>query len=213
MEINYVCSLGSLCHTASLLQRNNLKLVSYPFDWIFSNFHNVIHCMQDNFNIFLDKAYYNYISDSECGHKFYDQHLCNPMWRHHNPLINEDHYKYIKRCVQRYNNLLSYSEPKLFIMTFVNFKTIDDKLILELIDFNNKFAKFTKNYTLLIIFHIPNKEKQHATFKCIGNIHFLYIQTKSESVGIYFYEETDNIFLDNIIKKKYNFKLKEINNC
>ena len=35
MEINYVCLLGTLCHSASILKRNNLKLCSYPFDWIF----------------------------------------------------------------------------------------------------------------------------------------------------------------------------------
>ena len=210
MEINYVCSLGSLCHTASLMQRNNLKLVSYPFDWIFSNIHNILHCMQDKFSVFLDKSYYNHITDNECGHDYYDKTLCNPMWRHHNPLNNEEHYKYINRCVERYNNLLKCPEPKLFIMTFVNLKTVDNITILELLDFNNKFAKFTSNYNLLIIFHLPNKEKRFANFKCIGNIHFLYIHTKSESIGIYFHDESDNIFLDNIIKKKYNFNLK---NC
>ncbi len=58
MEINNVCSLGTLCHTATLLKRNNLKISSYPFDWIFSNINIIIDCIEDDFNSFLDKKYY-----------------------------------------------------------------------------------------------------------------------------------------------------------
>jgi hypothetical protein len=209
MEINYVCSLGSLCHTASILQRNNIKLVSYPFDWIFSNYNNVIHCIEDNFNIFLDKSYYRHISDSECGHSLYDKTLCNPMWRHHNPLCNEDHYQYIQRCVNRFQHLLKCNGNKLFIITFVNFVKMDEKIIIDILEFNNKLSKYTKNYILLIIFHIPNKDTINANhiFKIIGNIHFLQLNTKSESAGTYFHDDSDNIYLDNLIKHKYNFNL------
>ena len=41
-EINYTCSLGGLCHSSQILKRNNLKLCSYPFDWIYSNCDNII---------------------------------------------------------------------------------------------------------------------------------------------------------------------------
>ena len=58
LEINYTCSLGNLCHGSQILKRNNYKKCSYPFDWIFSNCENIIHCIEDDFNIFLDKSYY-----------------------------------------------------------------------------------------------------------------------------------------------------------
>ncbi len=54
MEVKYVCSLGSLCHTASYLKNNKLKLESYPFDWIMSNYNDIIHCIENKFSIFLD---------------------------------------------------------------------------------------------------------------------------------------------------------------
>lgn len=41
MEINYVCSLGRVCHSAQLLKRNKLKVESYPFDWIFMRYNNI----------------------------------------------------------------------------------------------------------------------------------------------------------------------------
>jgi hypothetical protein len=40
-----------------LLKQNKLKLCSYPFDWIFSNCNNIIHCLEDDFNVFLDKSF------------------------------------------------------------------------------------------------------------------------------------------------------------
>ena len=58
LEINYTCSLGSLCHSSQILKRNKYKVCSYPFDWIFSNYDNIIHCIEDNFQSFLDKSYY-----------------------------------------------------------------------------------------------------------------------------------------------------------
>ena len=56
MEIKYVCSLGSLCHSAQILKNNNLKRCSYPFDWIFSSPNMVIDCISDDFKKFLDKS-------------------------------------------------------------------------------------------------------------------------------------------------------------
>ena len=57
LEINYTCSLGNLCHGSQILKRNNYKKCSYPFDWIFSNYDIIINCLEDDFNIFLDKSY------------------------------------------------------------------------------------------------------------------------------------------------------------
>jgi len=83
LEINYTCSLGSLCHSSQILKRNNYKKCSYPFDWIFSNYDIIIDCLIDDFNIFLDKSYYINISETKCGHSKYSY---NMFW-HHNPLL------------------------------------------------------------------------------------------------------------------------------
>ena len=208
LEINYTCSLGSLCHSSQILKRNNLKLCSYPFDWIFSNYDNIIHCIEDNFNIFLDKSYYQDIHDkcnnNQCGHKYYNVNMFN----HHDPR-NEKDYNYYVRCVDRFKNLLQKQEHKLFIMIFVNMNNIDENIKNNIIDFNNKFSKYTSNYTLLVIFHIPNKQQNHNIFTYNDNIHFLELHTLSCSGGVDFGNNNDNIYLDNIIKSKYNFNIKK----
>ena len=203
LEIKHTCSLGSLCHSSQILKRNNLKLCSYPFDWIFSNYDNIIDCIEDNFQIFLDKSYYINISESQCGHSKYN----NRMFNHHNPLINIDSYNYYVRCVDRFKNLLQKQEHKLFIMIFINMNNIDENIKNNIHDFNNKFSKYTYNYTLLVIFHIPNQQQNHI-FTYNDNIHFLELHTLSSSGGVEFDNNNDNIYLDTIINSKY--KLEDI---
>jgi len=212
LEINYTCSLGESCHSSAILKRNNLKLCSYPFDWIFSNSHNIIHCIEDEFKIFLDKSYYNTIDDNKCEHTYYYKKGCGlNMFNHRNPLINIDDYNYYIRCVDRFKNLLQKQEHKLFTKVFVNMDNIDNienNIINNIIDFNNKFSKYTSNYTLLVIFYIPNKQQNNHTFTYNDNIHFLELHTLSVSNGVQFVNNNDNIYLDNIINSKYNFNLK-----
>jgi len=205
LEITYVCSLGSLCHSSQILKRNKLKLCSYPFDWIFSCCDNIIDCLEDDFNIFLDKSYYITLAQSQCGHSKYHERMFN----HHNPLINIDHYNYYVRCVDRFKVLLQKPEHKLFIMIFINKINIEENNKNDIIEFNNKFSKYTSNYTLLVIFHIPNKKQNNHIFTYHDNIHFLELHTLSPSGGVEFdYNDNDNKYLDNIIISKYNFNVK-----
>lgn len=211
VEINYTCSLGRLCHSSEILKRNNLKRCSYPFDWIFSNCDNIIHCIEDDFKIFLDKSYYNGIDGNHCEHTYY-KYGSNYMFNHYNPLNNIEHYNYYVRCVNRFKNLLQKQENKLFIMLFDNIDNIEniENIKNSIIDFNNKFSKYTSNYTLLVIFHIPNKQQNNHRFTYNDNIHFLELDTLSKTGGMFFFDNKDNIYLDNIIKSKYNFNVKTV---
>ena len=101
-RIVHVCSLGNYCHSSYLLKRLQLKVCSYPFDWIFTNIHMIKHIIEDNFTIFLNKSYYKSISHNRCSHLYYKE----SMFRHHNPLINMNDYNYFIRCINRFNSLL-----------------------------------------------------------------------------------------------------------
>lgn len=217
-EINYTCSLGELCHATEILKRNNYKLSSYPFDWIFSSCDTILDCIKDNFKIFLNKSYYINLSETKCGHLKYHKYMFN----HHNPLFNKGYYEYYVRCVDRFRNLLQKQEHKLFIIIFVNLDNLDniDNLddlsdnykniknkVIQSIEFNDKFSKYTSNYTLLVIIHIKTKEKNNHLFTYNDNIHFLELYT-SPSNGLNFNNPGDDEYLDNILKSKYNFNIK-----
>ena len=199
MKFAYTCSLGPFCHSTNLLKQNNIKMCSYPFDWIFSNYNNVIHCIKDDFKIFLDKSYYQSITDKRCSHSYYGK----DMFRHHNPLMHDNDYKYYVRCVDRFKDLLQSKRDKLFITINVNNDTIDENIVQNIVDFNNQFAIYTNNYILLVILHVKNKQKNHHKFTIKGNIHFLELHTISISDGLTFMNESDNVYLDNIIKTTY----------
>lgn len=195
MEIKHFCSLGTLCHSSQLLKRNNLKKLSYPFDWIFSNCTMISHCLQDDFNIFLDKKYYIDLNHKcKCGHSYYHENLFN----HHNPLNNYD-YDYFTRCVERFKKLLKSSESKVFIVMYVNMNK-DERA--EVIEFNKILSKYTSKYRLFVINHQINSIRHHY-FDVMDNIDFLYIFTKSLSDGKEFIKEDDNLYLDRIIQSKY----------
>ena len=204
MEIKYTCSLGNLCHASQILKNNNLKKSSYPFDWIFSNNNNIIHCIEDDFKKFLDKSYYVNISNKKCGHSYYNERMFN----HHNPLNNENDYNYYVRCVNRFKNLLQCEEQKLFIMIFVNMDNFEENLKNNIINFNNKFSKYTKNYKLLVILHIKNKENNYHAFQHKDTIDFLELHTLSSSNGLHFTDKNDNDYLNNVINQTYIFNMK-----
>ena len=203
MEIKYTCSLGTLCHSSQILKQNTLKKCSYPFDWIFSNPNMISHCLEDDFNIFLDKSYYITLSDKSCGHSYYNK----DMFNHHSPLKNENDYNYYIRCVNRFRQLLQFKEHKLFIMIFVNLENVNEEDKNNIINFNNHFSKYTNNYTLLVIHHIKNKENNHHIFTHYDNIDFLELHTLSSSDGINFTNNHDNNYLNSIINTTYKFNV------
>lgn len=194
-KINYVCSLGTLCHTAYIMKQLSLKTTSYPFDWIFSNPEMIIDCISDKFSKFLDKTLYT----TESHHSIYGR-----TFIHRCPQI-EENYKYYTRCIDRFNNLLSSKERKLFIMMFVNNEYNSDKkeeITARIVDFNNKFATYTENYTLLVIIHKPYKNELYNNLTIIDNIHFLELHTQSCSDGVGF-NPTENNYINDVINNNY----------
>ena len=203
MEINHICSLGGLCHSAQIIKRNKLKVCSYPFDWIFSNPNMVIDCVEDGFAKFLDKSYYINVSLLKCKHSYYNQGI---TFKHHNPLKKKKHYDYYVRCADRFKSLLQYQEHKLFIMTIPNMNCTNEEIKGNIIVFNNKLSKHTTNYTLLTILHIHSGSQRHeSTYH--DNIHFLEIHTISKTDGSEFSDMSDTVYFDDILKTKYNFNI------
>ena len=200
MEIKYTCSLGRVCQTSHLLKKNHLKKASYPFDWIHSNPEMILHCLKDDFTVFLDKSNYVNLNEKICGHSYYHE----KMFNHHNPLSNEEEYYYYVRTVKRFRRLLQRPEHKLFVMMNVNLDKMEDTQ--NMIEFNESFSKYTKNYTLLVIYHVKEKKNYHK-FTHHDNIDFLELHTPSESDGLLFKEEKDNDYLNEVFMKNYRFNL------
>lgn len=211
-KIKYICSLGFNCHVGQLLKINELKLASYPFDWIMTNLETVKKSIEDDFTLFLDKnQYIDLYRDDRCGHKTY----CENMFVHHNPLYNNDDYNYFCRCVNRFRDLLKITENKLFIISIINGEHgIGEKLSSEIFqkfrDFNCFLKKYTSNFDLLIIINYPNKSSNKCKKTEIDNLIILEIDTLSINCGTHYDDDKDNKYLFNQIIKLFKFKLNKI---
>lgn len=220
MNIQHFISLGTLCHPARMLQRIHVKNVSYPFDWMFTDENVVIDILNDDFNKFMDKSYYgdvkNKFSERTCGHSLYHE----DFFFHKNPR-NEDDYLYYQRCINRFKGMLCDPGEKLFIMMYspgstkhptdvyklfneeYHTETILNNLRLRGENLNNTLMKFTNNYKLLIVMNFGNNEKQSFQMVHHGNIHYLTLNTLSESTGVTFKDNADNLYFSGIMCEHY----------
>jgi deoxyribodipyrimidine photolyase len=131
------------------------------------------------------------------------------MFNHHNPLINENDYNYYIRCVNRFRQLLRFEEHKLFVMLFPNLTTVDENHQNEIIYLNRILSSYTKNYTLLVIYHMKERGCNYHHFTHHDNIDFLELHTLSCTNGVGFMNNQDNIYLDNIIHTRYHFRMEK----
>lgn len=223
VDITSVCSLGILCHTTDVLNRSGLKKCSYPFDWVFSDWNIIADCLENNFEKFLDKTLYSdpvfKFTDRQCGHKSYHQ----DFFFHKNPRDREDDYEYYKRCITRFDDLLKSDKQKLFVILIVPHGTreplsvatqieqghpIEDVLLKtknEIVNFKDTLKKHTSNFKVLAIFAVPDQSENSHKFTIEDDLHFVELYTKSKSNGKTFIDESDNVYLDGIIRDTYNF--------
>lgn len=205
------CSLGTYCQTAEWLIRNNLKEASTPFDWMFSSFAMIQHCIEDDFKSFLDKSQYYVIENNHTDHRVCGHHLYRPfidftgqlvigaVFPHHDPLRNQEDYEHYERTINRFRELIKSDEKKMFFIFYkhFNFKDVNDAVLQSLL-FTQFLDKHVQNYKLIVVY----TEVGDFKYSIINghNLHFINIRAAITN-GQRFESEHDNIQLDNIIKK------------
>ena len=168
-------SIGPYCSAADILKANGLRNTAYPFDYIFSSLEMVKHCINNRFNIFLDKNYYKYCSENSSHHLFYSKFIDTEILRKHhitanlpdiaNNLINREiflhdnlfnndiYLSFVRRC-NRLLNLIDNNNKKI-IFIYYNCYTNDFN---DILDFYNNFST-NKNICVVGIFENSNDKK------------------------------------------------------
>lgn len=147
-------SIGPYCDTKEILKANNLTTEAYPFDYIFSSLDMVKHCINDKFNIFLDKKYFE-PSTHNTAHKFYCKFLDTELlikhhikhnysktykpsngglFTHHDLIQNSENYEKFKRRCGRLLDLIENNKKIVFV--YYNCYTNQYQ---DLVDFYNSF--------------------------------------------------------------------------
>jgi hypothetical protein len=203
------CSLGFHCQASKILIRNNLKIESYPFDWMFSNINIIKDCIEDNFKKLLDQKYYidyhNKFYNNNCGHSLYK----NNLFPHRDMRVKHNH-EYLKRCVDRFNCLCKSNKEKIFLITIIH-----SSLITNINDNLNNLKKLlgkkTTNFKIVCLFFLYSKNYNDHYIEINDNIHIIYIYSTSKSDGLKFEDERDNIYVDNILLTNYTKNKNVIN--
>jgi len=201
-KFDYIIPLGSNCYIASYLKRNNMKLVSYPFDWIFSYPVDIYDIINTDFEYFLNKEYYTH-KDETINYNSHTKYSPNlTMFNHHNPYKESDN-EYFKRCVARFNDVIKKKESKLFIMFFCENNLNNE--IRNIIKLQELFdEKQIINYKLLCIFQEVRGYQSKKEFKC-KNITFIQISTIDKNNGVEFISEKDEEYIKSILSTKSSF--------
>ena len=167
-----IFSLGFRCSSAAILKRMGLKHESFPFDWLISRLSVIRHCMETDFSEFLNLSNYQRkysntyeMADSRNGF-ICDEHLMVNLYyqpedqsdpentykwylamNHHNILEQKD-TEYYERCVQRYRELMTFDEPKIYLhicplITMEKYNDTKENIFHELTSFDQFMYEFT----------------------------------------------------------------------
>ena len=208
--VNYICSLGTLCNTASCIKQMQMKKCSFPFDWIFSNPNMIIDCIDNDFKIFLDRNFHiphEILPNSKkgSGHKVYGGKMFN-----HHYILEDNTYRYFVRCVNRFRILTKKKENKLFIISFVNKREkISKELKNNIINLYKKLESITTNFNLLVVYHRIDHNMRSEIVELNENFKIIEIFTRAESDGNRIKNKVENQFYNNSIFKWYDFKILE----
>ncbi len=137
-----IISLGTHCFTSFLMKYSGLKTQSYPFDWIFSSTKMVTHCINDDFDIFMNDSFHEPVAlidrpnaqdYNKCNHTYYrDNFGINFLFNHHS-MDELENVEYFSRCISRLRDAFSSTEATLAVQCFRK-QTTEREDFLELSD-------------------------------------------------------------------------------
>ena len=162
----------------------------------------VQHCIEDQFKSFLDTTQYtNHEPDNikaGVGHSVYGERI----FVHHNPLVFQSHHDYFARCVDRFKSRMNNTNNPLLFIVNPNPVRHDD-----MTDLNKALhSSGIRNYILLVITILTQPNQTGQCSHCFArhdNLHMLELRTLSESNGVEFGNNADNLYLDAVMRKKY----------
>jgi hypothetical protein len=180
-------SFGYRCTTAGILKKMGLKLESFPFDWLISRLSVIQHCIEDDFQMFLNTEYYEkritytyemmnkntgFICDEHIlFHHFYQpidrknevNTYCYHLAMNHHNIFEEKDREYYIRCIQRFRQILNSSEKRIFIHIAPLIENLDfieqrNRILSEYYQFTEFIETYTSNRWSGIYFIMVRRE-------------------------------------------------------
>lgn len=149
-------SIGPYCSSNVMIQKAGLRAEAYPFDNIFSSIEIIHKCIDDSFNIFLNKSYIVKVEKNTSTNTYLDHLLREPItienrknnrsdthnipiFLHHDLTDSTIYESYTRKC-GRFMNILIDNTDLCFVFT-INFIT-DNNIIMNYIEKLYNFKKY-----------------------------------------------------------------------
>jgi hypothetical protein len=192
-----IIPIGVDCGIADFLKINNLRNVSFPFDWNVT-YNGVSKCIEDNFKHFI-----NPLNDRINNYDIYFHHDFEKTC-----LLSQDTDKYIRRCKRLINILETTNEEVIFCRKghashnhyehngkFLNITSdIDDAEKLSII-LSNKYPQL--KYKIIVILVCGNCFNSNHNYKSSSDKLQIYNIATPESDSTVFEKCCRDIFLQN----------------
>ena len=188
-----ILSFGFRCSSAAILKQMNLKTESYPFDWLISDLSVIKHCIETDFQEFVNPS--NYIrkytntyemADSKegfiCDEHLMVNHFYQPVEKmdedntykyklamnHHNILEPKD-AEYYNRCIQRFRELIINDDQKAYLhirhlITKEKYEIEKQTILQEIIDFDTFIYEYSKSSLKGLYFILVKDKKNNESF-------------------------------------------------
>jgi hypothetical protein len=171
-----IISLGINCDIATILKNNNLRTMSFPFDWIVT-YNGVSHIIENRFEYFLT-------SDCESKYNIESPHF-----------DIEESKEVFTRRIKRFLNILSNSSEKIIFVRTGHEMHHCGKNKCDYKDAEDLDIVLKKNY--------PHLEYEIITILACGNCYEPNKEYKSESQNIKFFNISSDKPLD--MNDKFKF--------
>lgn len=183
-------SIGEWCSPASLLKEMKIRNFSTPFEWLFSKIGMVNECIEDNFQLFLDKNQYISSGKKQCHHIEYEKKYKVPILFNHHNLTNEEDYQHFVRRTNRFMECINSDTPLLYlhigIPNIPQFKNFSSHGIPDIEQLEKFASKIKCEESKIISIHLlDNKSKDGPIVNIIRNENKLLIIEINTTGGIY----------------------------
>jgi hypothetical protein len=202
--MEYFISIGNSCPCAFAIKNANLRLASYPFDWVLLDQEKLTSILDNNFADFLNRKLYNHKDKictkqkcvESCNHDIYGD-----FFRHHCPLCFDEHYNYLCRCVNRFRAVINNTENKINFVYMNNNANI--QLLLETLE---KHVK--ANWKLIVIECYEKSPTRYCKIVTLSQKFDHYqVFGMSYNIGVRYYDKTDNEVIKKILNSYSNKKI------
>ncbi len=212
VTFSHVVPLGNFCHAAMALKRAGLRHWAGPFDWIFSSFGMVAHCIEDDFASFLDPSHYRSVPVDKrqtpeanlCEHVFYRERFGVPfVFNHHDPAASSRDAAYFQRGAARLRQVFKSPAWKLFVV--VSPRPVKIELMQPLL---SALEKATPRFVVVALqFNtVPSRPQPLAVADALRTQRLRHdllrveLEVASPSNGVEFADAHDNRMLDRFLR-------------